>query len=430
MIKHISLIFFILIISKMTFAQSNFVNATIIQKDNKEILGQIDYQEWKKNPRRVLFKTKNEAIKAYFPSDINGFVIIDNAERYLSAVVKLSMEFSENGKLKEYTSVIEAVNDLEFETDTLFLLTLKTGLLNLYSFTDKNSKDHYFTQKGNAPFNELTYRKVIVDNNQIKEVKEIKDYVFQFKKDVFDCAEIFDQLETLAFKLADFMNIVNLYNNCNNQNIYTKNNDKRRMGVYPIIGIDKPFSAYYVAPLKTVPITLNVKLNEKISPILGLGYDCGFKRNRSKWGVAVELIYKPIKATLTKQYQNTTFSSYMDTYTFNFEMKYLQFNTFLRYTFYLGKVQPYIKIGPGLVFISHPNNYIAILNGYNNTTKVTIIETFSRTLNFNGCLGLKKDNFFLEGRFALEANVSNQANKSLQSKYLSFIGGYSFIISK
>ena len=427
MIKKVCLIAYqLLLFSLVANSQSNFVNATIVQKNGQELVGQIDYQEWKKNPRKVLFKAKNAEIIAFLPQDISGFTITDNAEKYISATVKLSVETANDDKLIEYNSLIEAIRKLKFETETHFLLVLKTGDLSLYSLTDKNGQEHFFSQKNKAAIHELIYRKVIIGKENKRQIREIKDYVFQFQKDVFDCAVVFDQLETLSFKGSDFMNIVDVYNNYKKQNIYTKGKDKRQSGFYVFGGIDKPSTVYNVAPSTLIPVTLDVKLIEKNNPILGFGYDLGFTRNLNKWGAAFEVFYKPVQSTLTKQYPNNLLSSYKDTYYFNVDMHYLQVNAFLRHTFYTGKIKPYVKAGPGFAFILKSDNFVEILNGFNNTSDVKYVEMYKRALNFNLGVGVKKDNFFVEARFAFESNLSNRPNKTLQSQYFSIIGGYAF----
>jgi hypothetical protein len=406
-------------------AQSNFVDATIIQRDGKEIVGQIDYQEWKKNPRKVIFREQKAAIKAFSPDNIKGFVIKENVERYLSATVTFNVETLKSGALNEFNSLREALNKKELETESVFLLTLKTGLLNFYSFNDRTGREHLFIQKEKQPFQELIYRKVIVRNENKREIREIKDYIFQLKKVAFDCPSVFDVLENVLYKIDDLTHIIDMYNNCQKNNTYTKSKDKRQMAVYSFVGIDKPFTTYSTKGLPTRPATKE-QMSEKPSPVLGLAYDFGFERNRNKWGFSVELLYKPIKSSLTTQYQNFLFSSFKDTHAFNFDMQYVQWNTLLRHTFYMGSVQSYFKIGPSISFIAKKNNVVTVTDGYSKQVKISEIETINRTYGLVSSIGLKKGNLFLESRLGLEAGISDNAANSVRSNYLDFIIGYSF----
>jgi hypothetical protein len=410
-------------------AQSNFVDATIIQRDGKEVVGQIDYQEWKRNPRKVIFRTQKAVIKAFSPDSIKGFVIKENAERYLSATVTFNVETLKSGALNEFNSLKEALNKKELETESVFLLTLKTGILNFYSFNDRSGREHLFIQKDKLPFQELIYRKVIVHNQNVKEIREIKDYIFQLKKVAFNCPSVFDVLENVPFKVEDLTTIIDAYNSCQKNNTYTKNKDIRQTAVYAFAGIDKPFTTYATKGLPTRPATKE-RMNEKISPVLGLAYDFGFVRNRNKWGVSIELLYKPIKSGLTTQYQNPLFSSFKDTHVFNFDMQYVQWNTLIRHTFYMGSVQTYFKIGPSIAFIAKKNNAVTVTDGYSKQVKILEIETVNRQYGLVNSIGIKKGNLFLESRFCFEAGISDIPTNSVQSNYLDFIIGYSFSFIK
>jgi hypothetical protein len=422
-------IFFFLLITQSNFAQSNFVEATIIQKDGKETQGQMDYQEWIKNPQKVVFRSKDTPIKAFLPSDIKGFTIKNNAERYLSSTVTFNIETLNTQNLKEFNSIKEALAKPELKTETVFLLTLKTGFLNLYAFTGVAGKEHFFLQKGDAPFEELSYRKVIVNPGTQKAIRELKDYISLLKKYMFDCPEVFDKLEDLPYKTAEIMQVFEVYNNCKNKNIYTKSKDRRQTAIYAIVGMDKPFMTYSISGTLG-RVAVDEKMNEKISPIVGLGYDFGFIRNRNRWGLVVELLYKKITASSQSQYPNQLLSSFKDDYLLDFSMNYVQLNTFLRHTFYNGKVQSYFKVGPGVAFISEKNNVFTLVNGFTKEKTTTKVETLNQAFSLNTVIGVKKGDFFFEGRLSAETNISPNVGASIQSNYLDVVLGYAFPIRK
>lgn len=427
--KIISLTFLFSFIGQLAFAQSNFVDASITLKDGKEMSGQMDYQQWVRNPRKVLFKSENQPTQTFLPSDIKGFVIKSNAERYLSSAVTFNIETIITGNLKKFNTVKEALAKQDLQTDTVFLLVLKTGSLNLYSFKDVSDREHFFCQKNEMPPEELGYRKVVINPGTREVIRELKEYVSLLKKYMLDCPDVFDKLENLPYREKAIMRVFDDYNNCKNNNTYTKNEDERQTGIYGIIGIDKPFTTYSVGAALGY-VAVDEPMNEKISPILGLGYDIALARNRNKWGFVVELLYKKVNSSFQVQYPNQLLSSFQDDYLVNLNMNYVQLNTFIRHTFYSKTIESYVKIGPSIALITGKSNLLTTTNGFSKQVTVSEVQTTDQSFGLNGALGVKKGNLFFEGRFGVELDIAPTILVSIRSNYLSAVLGYSFPINK
>lgn len=75
------------------FTQSNYVAATVTQKDGKTISGQIDYREWITTPRQIRFRASAEsAVIIYDCNDLKEFSITSKNEIYQSAIVDVNNE--------------------------------------------------------------------------------------------------------------------------------------------------------------------------------------------------------------------------------------------------------------------------------------------------------------------------------------------------
>ena len=81
-----------------------------------------------------------------------------------------------------------------------------------------------------------------------------------------------------------------------------------------------------------------------LSPLFGLSIDIGLSRNRNKWHIVNELIYKAYKTdnSFTRPYG----SGYSVTRDVHLSFSYAQLNTIVRYLFQLNALlKPYINLG-------------------------------------------------------------------------------------
>jgi hypothetical protein len=417
------IVFIVLIISQIN-AQSDLLNATIIDKNGKEISGVIDYQGRGKSPRKIFFKAKDTPAKVILPIDIQGFTIIKKNERYISAILDLNKETLNELELKEFQSMKEAVTTLDLVRDTVFLLTLATGEINLYSLIDKNSKTHFFYQKGKAPIKELIYRKVKIGiKESVKDYQtmgEIKAYSTQLKMEVLDCPNAFSMIkeETFYYREYDLMRVVNKYNECKGKSTFIMPIKKNPITFYALAGINK------VELLSQ--FSLGYDIDEKpisaINPVLGLGLDVSLGRSVNAFGLGFEMLYKPIKANLKSEEKQT---GYLNSKEYNYNMSFLQLNALFRYSTQLADFQPYIKAGVGFALLMNTDNSLTEIRGFNNSKTITTPVTQNNRFNLCFALGMKKNKFYLEGRYDYGLNTSDLQFNKLKSNYLSLLLGYS-----
>jgi hypothetical protein len=410
-------------------AQSESLNATVLDKDGQTIAGVIDYKQRGKSPSSIPFKAKDAPAKILYPIDIQGFAIESKGEKYISAIIDLNRETLNEPDLNQFKSMKEAVAKLELVRDTVFLLTLVTGEINLYSLIDENYKRHFFYQKGNAPIKELIYRKIkIITKEREKDyqaIGEIKAFAVQLKMDVLDCPNVFSMIkeETFHYKASDLMRVVSAYNQCKGKSTFIMPVKKKPIIFYALAGINK-------VQLSS-RLSLGYRKDENpissINPVVGLGIDAGLGRRNNGVGIGFEMLYKPIKASLKSESDQ---SGFLNTKEFNFDMTFLQLNALFRYNIYLADYQPYVKAGLGLAILTNTANSLTEITGFNNVKRITTPAIDNGKLNVCFALGTKKNKFHLEGRYDLGFDRAGLLATKLKSNYISLLFGYSFFSNK
>jgi hypothetical protein len=300
--------------------------------------------------------------------------------------------------------------------------------LNLYAYVHIDREEHFFIQKDDKPITELGYRKILLATQTGKVVRELKTFVSQLQTETFDCPNIQEKIENVEYKRESLKRIVSKYNDFKHKNVYVKPKDKKEMAFYGRLGMNKNYSSYVLRDRYIRGIdSYNAG---KISPVFALGVDLGVSRNRNKLGFVFEVLYKTVNYSFTDERNGGTFTL-LDEY--QFDMKFLQFNTFLRYSIRVGKVQPYIKAGVGLASIGTRKNYAIETSSITKQSVIYPIFTQRIELNTNLNVGVKMNRIFLETGLSIGSNIGYYDSNVglLKSDYFSLVVGYNFwVINK
>jgi len=151
------------LISNPALSQKNFLPGYIISSKSDTLKGFIDYQNWSKNPKSILFKgAENAAPVEYNPIAIRGFYV--HGEVYIGAVVQAEdshqMEYGP-GQIKEADYKPEIIT----RTDTIFLQALFQGSKNLYYSYDEKGKPQFYIKQW-PDFELLLYKKYLKYNEE------------------------------------------------------------------------------------------------------------------------------------------------------------------------------------------------------------------------------------------------------------------------
>jgi hypothetical protein len=426
-IKTLAPLFLLLFPVYSALAQTNYVASTIIQFNGDTLKGEIDYKEWVYNPKMINFRAnKNKSPQVFKPKDIKGFTILSKNEKYQTAIVKVNNESldSEHPKMSVYESVDSIDNKyIAWETDTVFLSVVAQGRLNLFELSYYvDSKAHYFIQKGDGKIEELIYRRVKLHNHDTLGFIKIQTYRKQLHYLMIDYVYEPD-ITLLPYTKARILKLVRQYNEAAGQSFYVVKERKSPHYLSIMAGMMQPklrLADYYNYN--------GANYSGETTPSFGLAYEIRYNRLRNKLAFGVELNLAPYKAnfvhidpfysrTVTIHYQINTFSTKVAPY--------------VLYHFTANKLQPYVKAGVSIQFISTPN-----IERY--TTDQNFPEPFAiaplifskRQFNYLVALGLKYNNWFIEPRLDGAMDKIGENEKRAIGGRFSVLAGYSFRLTK
>lgn len=420
-IEKLILIVLLQVVFYTAHTQVNFKEATIIQLNGDTIKGEINYQEWVYNPKKIEFRDKkSQNVTTYSSKDIKGFTINYKNEQYQSAIIDVDNASLESSKLKEYEYLKDVEPNPQLTRDTAFLLIEAKGQLNLFSLQYTDGKPHYFVQKNNGLIEELKLRQVKIKRNDTISIVTFPIYKSQLQSLIADCTSQQQDFTKLLYLKNEILKVVKSYNVCKGQSFYIhkETSGQRRLLIFAgaalpliIMGDD-----YYT---ESKPVQGNA------SPLFGIGFEQSYNRLRNKLAVGIDVNVANYKTDAKINY-----SLYDRVVHYKFNAISTKINPYVRYVFTTGTFQPYVKLGGGFLFYSNktveryyvePSFEPVILRSY--TLSKKRFETF-------GAAGLRIKNFFIESRYNFGIGNTLNGEDNVLIKQLSFSCGYSWNFNK
>ncbi len=405
------------------WAQKNYTAGQIVTPSGEIIKGEIDYREWIVNPHQIRFRKSGE-VKTFSASELSSFKIDAKNEVYTSAVIIYNTEELDWDEMPQFQTYQEIDNHIEMQQDTVFLLVLVKGKMNLYQLMDKNKRLHYYYQKGNGPYEPLMYRIVkimrpggLLTNSVIEEENlprsiAFEDYKGQLKYAMLDCGDMQSAIDKLTYSRS-IMDLVKRYNECAGQLIYVKPKDRAHKFLYAFAG--RAQSSFEIkdannAAAKSLPSTW--------STTFGLGFEFGIPRTKGKFSWIVEALYMSANSTITTSQEPLDLGS--EDFSYTLDVKGFRFNGLLKYTLLTGKIQPYIKAGLGSSNYTRRDFLVKDL-----TTVQTQSQSLLKTEPFLiGSVGIKAYNFFLDGRYETGNDINKVTGFDTSMRRWSVLFGY------
>ena len=125
-----------ILLPRLSLAQKNWVDGTIVTSSGESLTGEVDYKNWKNNPRKIKFREKNFiTVTNYSAAQLKSVFVA--GEKYVSAVVRIDKRSDDINKLSDE-------REIQTKTDTVFLMALVEGSKSLYYFYDGLS--HFFSR--------------------------------------------------------------------------------------------------------------------------------------------------------------------------------------------------------------------------------------------------------------------------------------------
>jgi hypothetical protein len=336
-------------------AQSDFRKGYIIKNNNDTLWGLIDYKGNKANARICIYKKDNESEKQIFtPEEIKNYRFTDN-KYYISKSV-----------------------DIGTKTKQLFLEFLINGVVDIYYYRD-NLGEHYLIDNGTDNLYELKNEKREIIINDIKYLKDSKEYIGMLKYYFKESPSISQKAETIDLSHKSLISITHDYHNevCTNEEciIYEKKlpNNKKRIGI--LIGLNglsfvqgKFTEGYYYMR--------NSQFGFNVFPSIGFFY----KKNLPYLNERISFQYECTYSRVKLQTYNT-YVLYPDNLTYLNDIR-LTHNTlsntgFFKYEIPKGKIRPTFQIGAS-VNLSYSTNYLR-----NEEVKYSTGEIFYTKRNYD-----------------------------------------------
>jgi hypothetical protein len=408
------------------FSQKNFEEGTIIKDLNDSISGLIDFREFAKTPNRLTFKKTATAEKQYFsPGQIVGFTIKKGNLTYETALVKINSEKFNFESARIYPSITDALADTRWRMDTLFLLTLNRGKINLFEYLDAYGESHFFVQKDNRAFETLVNIQAKLNTNGILKVVGVGEYKSQLKLLFEDCPSMNLQPKKIGYKRDVLSKWVEEYNQCVLNSTYFKNPRQFRAHFYATLGV----STYKLKLRDFYENPENFSTSPKPTGGIGVSIVPYSSKAKDKLGIGgVELNISSLQVSDSVQQGFIDIKGY---YRANFIgvnfMPYALFNFRLNKTSSTTNSSIYIKAGPVVTFYPKFDYNRSFYGTVRNELfkEDSNLRRVSMSLSAN--VGYLYNRFFIEGRFEpLGTIISGSASKGVRYNRISVLAGYYF----
>ena len=419
-----TILLILLIAPLLLSAQKRFTSGQVITAKGEILIGEVDYLEWVINPRKIRFR-QDGSITIYGPKDLRSFRVDSKNEIYESAAVLVNTESLDWEEMPQFQTENEVDERIKMKQDTVFLLVLSRGKVNLYQLIDESKRSHFYFRKGNGAYEPLIYRGVKImrpgqvimpdfrENSILPRAMYFEDFKGQLKYALHDCADLESAIDKLTYSRS-ILDIVTQYNECSGQLIYVKPKDRAKHFVYAVAG----------------RVQSNFRIDDQNNPAarelpstwsntFGIALNFGIPRTRSKFSWAVEALYMAAASSGSTTAGPLDINAKDLAYTM--ELEGFRINALLKYSLITGNIQPYLQFGIGNASYSKRSYTIKDLN-----TLQVRPNTLLKTEPFvTGGAGIKVHDFFVETRFDTGSDINRTTGYNARVQRFSLLIGYS-----
>jgi hypothetical protein len=417
--------FVLLAIATTVLGQQNYQPGTITKINGETQTGQIDYRNWRRNPRSITFKSSNGQETELTYLDLASFEVRrpdKRMERYKRVIVQVDVSPTEAGKLDNKPMPI-------FKTDTLLLMILVAGNMDLYHFLSKDDGNHFFY--GTAQSNEIVelVRKeyVLANSNKI-------NVNHQYRKQLLDLVPDCDKasskkLANLDFNMAALVKVSKDINEClGSSPTYVFEAEKQKLEFYVNGGLN--IVTYDIqADWKAID---EANFDPYFGAMAGIGINWAVPRTQGKLLVFGEASYTDFKAS--GLFTTPFISLGDDHYITKLEASQLNFQAGLEWRIYKGRFTPYLRAlaVAGLIVKSSQSGILETHYDDGRTvfrydyTPYEALREYTQGLTFGLGTLLPGDHWKVEARFGTNNGISLDSNYRDKLQSLAVLVGYSF----
>lgn len=378
-----------------SFSQKNMLPGYIVSPSKDTVWGTIDYRNWERNPKEIIFSQSSSASRSYTINEISAFGITGR-DYYRKATVSVDDNTVNAWEASVYNK--ELITE-----QTVFLRILNEGKeLTLYEFV--NFKPHYYIAKPGGPAEELIY-KLTKKSELSSNVITYDDFKIQLKEFLSNKGALsYEQslkIDRLNYKQKDLVKFASQVNGAASDKISFAGNKKIKPRIFAGGGVLLPNFSFNSADARLH----SIKFKGKFSYIVSGGVDFFAARNLQHLFLRMELSLSSLNTEGTG-----TSNDYSTSTTMKNEFSLKQFNItpavfVMDYFLRSQKVKVFGGIGVGYNFSSYPTHEFTSTN--NQTGVVTRPDNYPAFekgwLGLYGRLGatvLSKVDFAVTARFS------------------------------
>lgn len=326
----------ILAVSGVALGQKNLKPGYIITIAGDKVNGYIDYRDWEKNPKSIIFKETpaNQNI-IYTPLQIKRFAVENKI--YESAIVNVD-------QAPYTTQNLTYTQELNYRTDTIFLEALYQGEKSLYYYKDQEGKESFFIGQ-NSKFELLIFKKYLLDTALITSIGTNNEYKRQLSSYLTNCPSVIYKLNNLEYSdkgLSDLFS--DYYKNCTASPAqFKKKAEKTSVETGIIAGVSYSSLKFEFDDNNSFDYLTKGDFSKAANFAGGLFLNVILPRNQGKWSIANELLFAPYKVTgVYNEYHNSDYYIINKT-TFGYPQ--IKLINMLRYKFPGNKIFFYLNAG-------------------------------------------------------------------------------------
>ncbi len=270
-------------LSSASFAQVEFEEGYLIDKNGERVTCLLRNVDWRFNPAQVKYKLIGEQeIKTATVADILGFGV-GNELRFERFEIQLDTSSDVLSKLSRSRLPL-------YKTATVFLRVLLEGDASLYQY-ESNSMVKFFFRAGSEELQPLVYKKYKFDEKagQVAENDTYKQQLFNLKCGSMELRDA----KNLRYTHRDLLSYFKKYNTCANAEVrvYQKQSKKRSFHL-----AFKAGAKYGSFSMKNIHIFVSHPFESQLTPQAGLEFQWVLPFNKNKWVVLLEPMYNSYKA--------------------------------------------------------------------------------------------------------------------------------------
>lgn len=418
-LRPVSLLFLICFIFSLAYGKDNFKPGFIVSLQGEIISGEVNYQNWFRNPVDIEFKDNRGEISSFSSLDISGFGV--EGERYESAIIEVNDASSRTDNLKKSDS-------LYLRTDSAFILTLIEGPKSLFEYVDKQGVKHFIIKNDGQHLSLISqeFRVVSRWSTYMAKREYYKQELLAYLK---DCMLISQKLEHVQYIRSSLIDIFKDYYSCKKVGTYyviPKPKVSVSIGILGGVGIEK---ISFAGSSETLNAYIDADYSVAIVPQVGFFIEVPFARNFGKFSINAELLYTTSR--FEQDYEEVLGESHRIETSSQIVNGGTKLTILLKHRFSLERERGlYVQAG---VAGRYMHDYSQL------ETKRTIFFSSDRTIidsepyatrklepSFILGVGYQKGKFRVELRGELADDIAPQVNFSSVAKRAGLLIGYSF----